>query len=124
MKSSVAARRTVDDETITEMLSILGRFRRRLRKAAPRSFDDDLTAAQAELLRLIARRPGISVGEAAAELGLADNSVSTLAIQSVRQGLLVRRPDPDDRRIGRLSLAVAAWRARYGAALGARSRWR
>jgi len=71
-----------------------------------------LTAAQVEILRLIARRPGISIGEAAAELGLADNTVSTLAIQLVKQGLLVRRADPEDRRVGRLSLAGAAQRDR------------
>jgi DNA-binding MarR family transcriptional regulator len=112
MNLTDAARRTVDDATITEMLRTLGRFRRRLRRAAPRSFDDNLTTAQAELLRLIARRPEISVGEAAAELGLADNTASTLAIHLVKQGLLVRRVDPEDRRVGRLSLAVTAQRDR------------
>lgn len=110
MSYTVATRRMVDDATVTEMLRILGRFRRRLRKAAPRSFDDGLTAAQAELLRLVGRRPGVSVGESAAELGLADNTASTLVIQLVKQGLLVRQADPDDRRVGRLSLAVAAQR--------------
>src|SRR5271156_764777 len=100
MDSTVARRRAVDDATVTEMLRILGRFRRRLRRAATPSFDDRLTAAQVELLRLIAHRPGgISIGEAAAELGLADNTVSTLAIQLVKQRLLVRRADPEDRRV-------------------------
>jgi DNA-binding MarR family transcriptional regulator len=112
MNPKIVARRTVDDATVTEMLRILGRFRRRLRRAAPPSFDDRLTAAQVEILRLIARRPGISIGEAAAELGLADNTVSTLAIQLVKQRLLVRRADPEDRRVGRLSLAGAAQRDR------------
>jgi DNA-binding MarR family transcriptional regulator len=112
MNHRVAAKHTVDDATVTEMLRILGRFRRRLRRAAPPSFDNRLTAAQVELLRLVAHRPGISIGEAAAELGLADNTVSTLAIQLVKQGLLVRRADPEDHRVGRLSLASAAQRDR------------
>jgi DNA-binding MarR family transcriptional regulator len=94
------------------VLRTLGRFRRRLRRAAPPSFDDNLTTAQVELIRLIARRREISVGEAAAELGLADNTASTLAIQLVKRRLLVRRADPQDRRVGRLSLAVAAQRHR------------
>lgn len=98
----------MDDATVTEILRILGRFRRRLRRVAPRSFDDGVTDTQAEFLRLVGRRPGISVGEAAAELGIADNTASTLVIQLARQGLLVRQADLDDRRVGRLSLTAVA----------------
>lgn len=106
MGRTIVRYRTVDDATITEMLRILGRFRRRLRRVAPRSFDDGLTETEAEFLRLVARRPGISVGEAAAELGIAGNTASTLVIQLAKQGLLVRQADPNDRRVGRLSLAA------------------
>jgi DNA-binding MarR family transcriptional regulator len=90
------------------MLRILGRFRRRLRRIAPRSLDDGLTEAQAEFLRLVSRRPGTSVGEAAAELGIADNTASTLVMQLVKLNLIVRQADPDDRRVGRLRLTRAA----------------
>jgi DNA-binding MarR family transcriptional regulator len=79
-----------------------------MRRVAPRSFNDGLTETQAEFLRLVGRRPGISVGEAAAELGIADNTASTLTIQLAKQGLLVRQADSDDRRVGRLSLSAIA----------------
>jgi DNA-binding MarR family transcriptional regulator len=69
-----------------------------------------MTEAQVELLRLIARHPGIRVGEAASELGLADNTVSTLVSQLSRRRLLVRTADPADRRVGHLRLTAAAQR--------------
>nr|WP_232320542.1 MarR family transcriptional regulator [Rhodococcus sp. WMMA185] len=43
-----------------------------------------------ELARLLRRRPGISVADAAAGLGLAANTVSTLARQIVDAGLVER----------------------------------
>jgi len=69
-----------------------------------------MTEAQAELLRLVARQPGVSVGQAASELGLANNTVSTLVSQLARRRLLTRKVDPDDRRVGRLRLTAAAQR--------------
>ena len=52
------------------------------------------------------RRPpaGISVREAAAELGLVPNTASTLVTKLVAEGLLIRSVDAEDRRIGRLRL--------------------
>jgi DNA-binding MarR family transcriptional regulator len=62
------------------------------------------------LLRLIGRQPGISVRHAAAELGLAPNTASTLVSRLSADGLLVRTVDPDDRRVGRLRLTDPAQR--------------
>jgi DNA-binding MarR family transcriptional regulator len=62
------------------------------------------------LLRLIGRQPGISVRHAAAELGLAPNTASTLVSRLSADGLLVRTVDPDDRRVGRLRLTDSAQR--------------
>jgi DNA-binding MarR family transcriptional regulator len=82
-----------------------------------------LTGAQLELVRLVRRRPGLSVADAAQELGLAANTVSTLVRQLTDKGLLVRRVDPADRRIARLELSraisskVDAWRDRRVVAL-------
>jgi len=42
------------------------------------AYAEPLPPARSELLRLTARRPGISVAEAAQELRLAPNSVSTM----------------------------------------------
>ena len=69
-----------------------------------------LTQSQAELLRLVGRQPGISVREAAAELGLVPNTASTLVSKLSADGLLIRTVDADDRRVGRLRLTEPAQR--------------
>ncbi len=82
-----------------------------------------LTGAHLELVRLVRRRPGVSVADAAQELGLAANTVSTLVRALTDTGLLVRRVDLADRRIARLELSraisskVDAWRDRRVVAL-------
>jgi DNA-binding MarR family transcriptional regulator len=94
-----------------DLLATAGRFRRQVRRSggAPR-IGSGLPESQAELLRLIGRQPGISVRHAAAELGLAPNTASTLVSRLSADGLLVRTVDPDDRRVGRLRLTDPAQR--------------
>jgi DNA-binding MarR family transcriptional regulator len=94
-----------------ELLATVGRFRRQARRSggAPR-IGTGLPESQAELLRLVGRQPGISVREAATELGLAANTASTLVSRLSGDGLLVRTVDPDDRRVGRLQLTEPAQR--------------
>jgi DNA-binding MarR family transcriptional regulator len=65
----------------------------------------ELTGAQLDLVRLVWRQPGVSVAEAAAELGVAANTVSTLVRQLSDAGLLLRRVDASDRRVARLELS-------------------
>ncbi|MGW3993584.1 MarR family winged helix-turn-helix transcriptional regulator [Amycolatopsis sp. NPDC004772] len=79
--------------------------RRRVRADVPGS---PLPGAQAELLRVVADRPGIGVAAAARELHLANNSVSTLVNQLADAGLLRREADPADRRAARLEITAAA----------------
>lgn len=69
-----------------------------------------LAGNQVELVRLVRRQPDTSVAEAAAELGLAPNTVSTLVKELTDMGLLKRRADPADRRVARLRLTSAASR--------------
>lgn len=102
-----------------ELLDAIAALRRQLRRAAGRPWpDDNLTYAQSELLRLVRRRPGLAVAEAADELGLAANTVSTLVGQLTNLGLLHRTKDDADRRVARLTLTepahkrVTAWRDR------------
>ena len=98
-------------DLVTELFSTVGRFRRTVRRSGPRGFDlSGVTESQAELLRLVGRQPGISVSAAAAELGLAPNTASTLVSKLSADGLLVRTPDPEDRRVGRLALTAPAQR--------------
>ncbi|MER5433328.1 MarR family transcriptional regulator [Streptomyces sp. NPDC002588] len=99
-----------DEETFPEELAdalvgIQRLLRRRLRAGltVPR-----LRGAEVELLRLVETRPGIGVSDAAKELHLAGNSVSTLVNHLVRDGYLVRETDPADRRAARLLLTEAA----------------
>lgn len=83
-----------------------------------------LTGAQQELVVLVARRPGLSVAEAADELALAPNTVSTLVRRLTDAGVMRRSADPVDRRVARLTLEPAtgrevdAWRDRRVETLG------
>ncbi|MET9126851.1 MULTISPECIES: MarR family winged helix-turn-helix transcriptional regulator [unclassified Streptomyces] len=106
-------------EALADTLAGVQRLiRRRLRggMTAPR-----LRGAEVDLLRLVVARPGIGVSEAAKELYLAGNSVSTLVNQLARDGFLVRETDPADRRAARLMPTPAAearlrdWRQRRAA---------
>ena len=93
-------------DLIPDLFGVVGRFRRQLRRSAGRGLDSArLTESQSELLWLVARRPGISVSIAAAELGLVPNTASTLVSKLVANGLLIRTVDTTDRRACQLRLA-------------------
>jgi DNA-binding MarR family transcriptional regulator len=110
------------DVLAEELLATIGLVRRRLRRTAGRPFPlSALTDSQGELVRTVRRNPGISVTDAAAELGLVANTVSTLVGQLTERGLLQRTADASDRRVARLTLTesareqVEAWRDRRAA---------
>ncbi|MEV4756789.1 MarR family transcriptional regulator [Micromonospora sp. NPDC049559] len=87
----------------------LGDLHRVLRRSASRRAGRvPLPDAQVELLRLVERRPGVSVKEAAERLGTAANTVSTLIGELAGAGLLERERDPENRRVVRLRLTAAA----------------
>jgi DNA-binding MarR family transcriptional regulator len=112
-----------DDIVVADALfAAIGVLRREVRRAVGRPWPlQSLSGSQVELLRLIRRQPGVSVADAATELGLAPNSVSTLVGQLNDAGLIRRTPDPADRRVARLTLTSAArryteaWRDRRSA---------
>jgi DNA-binding MarR family transcriptional regulator len=88
-----------------ELLRTMGSIRRSGRRLAARPAElSALTGAQLDLVRVVRRRPGVSVGEAAEELRLAANTVSTLVRQLCDAGLLQRTADEADRRVARLEL--------------------
>ena len=94
-----------------ELFAAIGQLRRHTRRQAGRPWPvATVSGAQIELIRLVRRQPGTSVAEAAAELGLAANTVSTLVGQLVTAGVLQRTPDPSDRRVARLALTATAQR--------------
>src|SRR5919199_208812 len=93
------------------LLAVIGPLRRALRREGRRGLPGDpLPASQAELLRLVRLQPGIGVREAAQQLGVAANTVSTLVNQLVAAGLLSRGRDPVDGRAARLELTADARR--------------
>jgi DNA-binding MarR family transcriptional regulator len=95
-------------ELAAGMLAVIGPLRRALRRLLRRDLPvTPLPTAQAELLRVVRRNPGICVGEAAQAIGVAANTVSTLVNQLVAAGLLERGQDPGDRRTARLALSEA-----------------
>ena len=113
---SVGAGEAVKTEA-AELLAAIGAIRRIARRAVGSSAHAGaLPPARSELLRLAARRPGISVAEAAQELRLAPNSVSTMVSQLTADGLLARGRDAGDGRSVRLTVTdqgaarVGQWR--------------
>ena len=108
-----------------ELFATVGRFRRQVRRSGGRpAIGSGLPESQAELLRLVGRQPAISVRQAAAELGLAANTASTLVSRLSADGLLVRTVDPDDRRVGRLRLTETAQPSPTNPGPPAALRWR
>lgn len=73
---------------------------------------DPLPPSELEVMRLLARRPGLRINDVAAELGLQPSNVSTAVRSLVAQGILERRPDDDDRRVVRLVPTAAALHSR------------
>jgi DNA-binding MarR family transcriptional regulator len=96
------------------VLARIGRGLRYRTRAARETLD--ITHSEGELLRLLDRRPGMRVHDAALELGVASNSVSTLVKQLNRNQLLERTTDPADGRAAclRLTPLAAEWVAQVG----------
>ena len=115
MRVHEARRRLLADQLFGAMASVRRTARRRAERPAELS---SLTGAQLELVRLVRHKAGVSVVEAASELSLAPNTVSTLVRQLRDLGFLSRSADPFDRRVARLDLRpdmrrkVDAWRDR------------
>jgi DNA-binding MarR family transcriptional regulator len=109
-----------------ELLGAMSVLRRTTRRLSGRpAVLAALTGAQLELVRLVRRRPGVSVTDAAEELRLAPNTVSTLVGQLTERGVMLRVADPADRRVAQLDLEpetrrkVTAWRDRRVEAVAA-----
>jgi DNA-binding MarR family transcriptional regulator len=101
----------------TDLLAAIGAIRRVARRAVRGSAHGQaLPPARSELLRLAARKPGISVADAAQELHLAPNSVSTMVSKLAADGLLSRGRVAADGRSVRLTVTqegqtrISQWR--------------
>jgi DNA-binding MarR family transcriptional regulator len=61
-----------------------------------------LPPSELEVIRLLVRQPGLSVGEVATALGLQSSNVSATMRSLAAQGLIERRSDERDGRLTRL----------------------
>lgn len=91
------------------LLAAISAVRRTARRAVRHAWrTEPLPPAQGELLRLVVSRPGISVADAAHELRLAPNTVSTLVGRLAEQDLLSRQRALPDGRSVRLTVTEKA----------------
>lgn len=89
-----------------ELAARVGSLQRTLQRRTRAAIrEPGLSLAEAELLRLVADRPQLRVGDAATALRRAPNTVSTLARRLVGDGLLSSERDENDLRAVRLSLS-------------------
>jgi DNA-binding MarR family transcriptional regulator len=85
-----------------------------------------LPASELEIMRLLVRRPGLTVGDVAGELGLQRTNASTSIRTLIGRGLLQSARDPEDGRVVRLSPTTLATEQRdvreqaWGTALAGR----
>jgi DNA-binding MarR family transcriptional regulator len=92
-----------------DLFGAIGLLRRAARRSARQAWrQQPLPPAQSELLRLAASRPGITVADAAQELRLAPNTVSTLVGRLTSAGLLRRGRSADDGRTALLTVTDQA----------------
>jgi DNA-binding MarR family transcriptional regulator len=96
-------------QSAAEFLDAVSSVRRAARRAVRGSWQTEpLPPAQSELLRLAARMPRLTVAEAAQELRLAPNTVSTLIGKLADRGLLKRVPNSTDGRSVLLEVTAQA----------------
>jgi DNA-binding MarR family transcriptional regulator len=91
-------------DTAADLFAGISVIRRTARRAARQAWTQQpLPPAQSELLRLAAARPGLTVAEAAQELRLAPNTISTLVGRLTDAGLLNRERSAQDGRTALLT---------------------
>jgi DNA-binding MarR family transcriptional regulator len=87
-----------------ELFTAIGVIRRTARRAARQAWaQQPLPPAQSELLRLAAARPGLTVAQAAEELRVAPNTISTLVGRLTEAGLMNREKSAHDGRTAMLT---------------------
>src|SRR3954454_10891190 len=69
---------------------------------------DPIPPTELEIMKLLVRRPGLSVTEVARELGLQPSNVSTAVRSLTERGMLERRTHASDARVGILHPTRAA----------------
>jgi DNA-binding MarR family transcriptional regulator len=91
----------VDRELVARLRLAVGRLARRLRQQA----DDEITASQFSALASVSRLGPITLGKLASVERLRPPTVTRIAAALEEAGLVVRRPDPVDRRVARVEVS-------------------
>jgi DNA-binding MarR family transcriptional regulator len=92
-----------------QLLDATGLVRRTIRRALRQvTHTEPLPPTHCELLRLAESRPGITVADAAQEMHLAPNTVSTLVSKLTNDQLLSRSRSAKDGRSAQLTITAAA----------------
>lgn len=96
--------------SVTQVLAVvLHDLARAFRDRGPaRAGVDPLPPTDLDVMRRVVHHPGSRVSEVADALGLAANNVSASVRSLAAAGLLVREPDPEDRRAVRLQPTAQA----------------
>ena len=107
---------TATDELVALFFQVLGLLRARLVVAVA---EIGITPQQAHALRCLDSGRPLPMRELATELGCDASTVTGLVDRLEERGLVVRQPDPDDRRVKALAVTPAgvALRDRIAAAL-------
>ncbi|MFC9552869.1 MarR family winged helix-turn-helix transcriptional regulator [Rhodococcus sp. NPDC056960] len=104
------------------LTAVITRLRRALRSSVREDFAwESLPMAQVEFLQRLSAESGLRIVELARKHRMATNTVSALIQQMVETGLVVRSPDPRDRRAVRVDVTDAG-RTRLNAWMGANER--
>ena len=107
--NDIAGRDLGGQHAAAELFTAISVIRRTARRAARQAWTQQpLPPAQSELLRLAAARPGLTVAEAAVELRVAPNTISTLVGRLTEAGLMNREKSAHD---GRTALLTATDKA-------------
>ena len=107
--NDIAGRDLGGQHAAAELFTAISVIRRTARRAARQAWTQQpLPPAQSELLRLAAARPGLTVAEAAVELRVAPNTISTLVGRLTEAGLMNREKSAHD---GRAALLTATDKA-------------
>jgi DNA-binding MarR family transcriptional regulator len=92
-------------ELIKQIIELQREARRALRQYVPDAWVDlNLTIAQLKSLFLIAHHGNMNLKRLAEELGVTSSNVTGIVDRLVRQGLVTRQEDPNDRRMLQLQV--------------------
>jgi DNA-binding MarR family transcriptional regulator len=102
----MAAATVTRTEAHVEIADLLHQWREVMAASRPRWSAADLTFTQLRALSAIGKRESMRVTELGDDLGIGLAAASALADRMTRRQFIVRRSDPNDRRIVRLELSA------------------